>query len=99
MLLPSSSAREKHIPVLLLDLTEPANFMCTVGMTPSSRAKTIGYRLPLPEHFMPAVSHCPPSWEPSEWAQKGSMRQVAEDRPWDSQKKEGMEWAAVARKL
>lgn len=38
-MLPSSSAREKHIPLLLLDLTELVNFMCTLGLTPSIPAK------------------------------------------------------------
>lgn len=42
---PGCSAREKHNPVLLLDLSESVNFMCTVGLIPFIPAKGINVQV------------------------------------------------------
>lgn len=93
---PSSSVREKQIPVLI---TELVSFTCTGRLTPSipvkddrvqvDVARTLDAGCISPSSVLGALGMCT----------QGSTWHVAGERPQDSQKREGAEWAAVARKL
>lgn len=67
-ILPNSSVREKQIPVLLLGLTEPVSFTCTVGLTPSIPAKDDRVQVDVARTLDAGCASVSSVWEPLECA-------------------------------